>query len=295
VSIEHREIKMSSQLPILITAEALREWQAVVPDVRIIDCQAFLSDPDAGRRSWLEAHIPGAVHADLEKDLSGPVSADTGRHPLPDPMALAEKLGSWGVSMEVPVVVYDDAGGAFAVRCWWLLRWLGHTSVAVLDGGLKAWQDSGGELARGPESMRPARFQATPGQMPTMSSDEVQAALTQEDLRLIDARGAARFNGEEEPIDPVAGHVPGAVNLPFSENLDAQGSWRSPEDLKARFEAVLPPFDTGQTAHMCGSGITACHNLFAMELAGLNGSALYTGSWSEWIRDPARPVVTGDG
>ncbi|MCP1726776.1 thiosulfate/3-mercaptopyruvate sulfurtransferase [Natronospira proteinivora] len=277
-----------SEWPLLITAERLRQEGGVV---QVLDCQAQLSDPKAGRRAWLAGHIPGAVHLDLEKDLSAPVSERTGRHPLPDPQQLIRTLGEKGIRPDRPIVIYDNSGGAFAGRAWWLLRWLGHESVALLDGGLAAWQALEGPLEEGAQSRPVTEYAGRPGQMPVVDATTVQSRLASDELLLLDARGSARFKGREEPIDPVAGHIPGAVNLPFMDNLDKNGYWRRPEELRDRFEAVLSPFDPEQSAHMCGSGVSACHNLFAMELAGLKGSALYAGSWSEWIRDPSRPLA----
>lgn len=281
-------------LPLLIRPDELDDALAGRDAPRVIDCQASLADPDAGRRAWLEGHIPGAVHLDLETDLSAPRTEATGRHPLPSPGRLRGRLGVLGITPDQPVVVYDDAGGAFAVRCWWLLRWLGHREVAVLDGGLSAWKAAGGRVEDGEPEVERRAYRTKGAAMPEVGSKMVRAAVAVGRIRLIDARGAPRFRGEEEPIDPVAGHVPGAVNRPFTDNLDEQGRWRSPDALRQRFEPLLAGFEPEQAVHMCGSGVTACHNLFAMELAGLTGSALYAGSWSEWIRDPERPVAEGD-
>lgn len=272
-------------------AEALERGEAPI----VIDCQASLADPAAGHRAWMSAHVPGAAHADLETDLSAPRTEHSGRHPLPDPEVFAQSARLWGVSRERTVVAYDDSNGAFATRCWWLFRWLGHPDVRILDGGFAAWRRAGHPTEAGGVAAGRGNFRPAPASMPTVSADFLQAGLASGELSLLDARAASRFQGREEPIDPVAGHVPGAVNAPFAENVDEQGYWRAPEALAARYRERLPDRDPRSVVHMCGSGVTACHNLFAMELAGLRGSALYPGSWSEWIRDPQRPVARDDG
>lgn len=257
---------------------------------RVVDCRFELSRPDAGEAAWREAHIPGAVYAHLERDLSGPVGPATGRHPLPEPDALAQTLGRWGIDADTQVVAYDASGGAMAAaRLWWLARWLGHERVAVLDGGWQAWLAAGFETGDRVPVLRPVVF---PRRAPLV--DPVDARSVSEDAgwQLIDARGEQRFRGEVEPIDPVGGHIPGAINRPFTGNLDASGKFAAPETLRERF---APPAvgGAGRVVHYCGSGVTSCHNLLAMEHAGLSGSRLYAGSWSEWIRDPARPVAKG--
>jgi thiosulfate/3-mercaptopyruvate sulfurtransferase len=262
------------------------------PHWAVFDCRFSLADPGWGPRVYSEGHIPGARYAHLDQDISGPVGPASGRHPLPDPGRLADWLGRSGVGPGTQVVAYDDAGGGFAVRLWWLLRWLGHEAVAVLDGGLAAWLSAGGGLARDTPEPRPRRFRgvARPGAW----IDSAALASHLASLQVIDARAPERFRGEVEPIDPVAGHIPGAINLPMSGNLDAVGRFLPPDLLRARFAAALGGTPPERVVHSCGSGVNACHNLLAMELAGLSGSRLYAGSWSEWIRDPARPVATGD-
>jgi len=273
----------------LISVGALRE-QLGASDMVVIDCRFNLMEPEQGREMWQEAHIPGAHYAHLDDDLAGPVTPATGRHPLPDTAELAKTLGRWGISGGSKVVVYDDAGGAIAARLWWLLRWLGHEDVQVLNGGWQAWQRVGEVSAEEPE-LRSGEYPGNPGQMPVLQAAAIQPGLEQ-GLCLIDARAAARFRGEVEPIDPVAGHVPGAINRDFALNLDENGLFKSPEALKAEF-AVLDGFAAGLAACMCGSGVTACHDILAAEEAGFPAPALYVGSWSGWIRDPARPVATG--
>jgi thiosulfate/3-mercaptopyruvate sulfurtransferase len=265
------------------------------PDVTVIDCRFDLLNPDAGREAWLAEHIPGAFYADLDKHLAAPISADSGRHPLPDPEQFAALLGRWGVTPETRVVAYDASGGAVAARLWWLLRWIGHERIALLDGGFPAWLEA--RLPVNNVSPQPGqgRYPVNPGCMPVISADELQLGLADGSLYVVDARDQARFAGEVEPIDTLAGHIPGANNRPFQVNLDATGRFRARADLYESFGAMA--IEEGQrVAAMCGSGVTACHNLFAMELADAwpgNGGqpALYAGSWSEWIRSGKRPVA----
>ena len=265
------------------------------PGVVVVDCRFSLADAQAGRRAYAAGHIPGAVYADLEKDLSGPVTEHSGRHPLPNPESLAERFSAWGIDETTQVIAYDDAGGAMAARLWWLARWLDHRYTALLDGGLGAWLQAGGTLETALPVDEPRPFQARVDDGLWVDAAAVEARLEHGEFTLIDARAAERFTGSVEPIDAVAGHVPGAVNRPFTENLDAQGRFRPPADLREAFAGLLADRDPSQVVHMCGSGVTACHNLLAMELAGMPGSRLYAGSWSEWIRDPAHAVAVGEG
>lgn len=255
----------------------------------VLDCRFSLADKAAGEKAYREGHIPGARFADLEQDLSGPLTSTSGRHPMPSVPDLVQKLGAWGIDDAVQVVVYDDTGGGMAVRCWWLLRWLGHQRVALLDGGLPAWQQAGHPLSSEIPKPSPRTFVDRHVEEP-VSAEEVSSDPA---LLLMDARTAVRFRGEEEPIDPVAGHIPGAVSAPFDANLGSDGRFLSKEQLRERFLTLLGGRDPRSVAHYCGSGVTACHNLLAMEHAGLTGSQLYVGSWSEWISDPAREIATG--
>lgn len=263
------------------------------PNWVVVDCRFDLANPKAGRATYIDAHIPGARYADLNKDLSAPVTSQSGRHPLPSPALLAAKLGQWGIDRQSQVVAYDAASGAFAARLWWLLRWLGHESVAVLEGGWQAWQAAGLAQEQDIPVMRPRQFIPRVREDQSLSVEAIQQGLATHTIQLIDARGAARYAGEIEPIDPVAGHIPGAVNLPFEGNLDSQNRFLPPEQLRARFGPYTDIASVRGVIHMCGSGVTACHNLLAMEIAGLRGSRLYPGSWSEWIRDPDRNVKKG--
>lgn len=262
------------------------------PDWIMVDCRFNLMEPEAGRRAYRENHLPGARYAHLDDDLSGPITPETGRHPLPDPARLAQRFGAWGIGHHTQVVAYDDLGGMLAAaRLWWLLRWLGHETVAVLDGGLPAWLNAGLPLTAELPVASSTRFDARPDDRLWLTAAQVQALPP--DHVVLDARGAARYRGEMEPIDPVAGHIPGAVNLPTDGHLTPEGGFLPTVELRARFDAALSGKPPAAIVHSCGSGVTACHNLLAMEAAGLPGSRLYPGSWSEWIRDPGRPVATG--
>ena len=278
---------------LLIDAETL-ERHLESPRWVVVDCRFSLAEPDLGRRLYNEGHIPGAVYAHLDEDLSGPLTPENGRHPLPDPNALAVRLGALGVGSESQVVAYDDAGGAFAVRLWWLLRWLGHPAVAVLDGGFPGWTASGRPVTTQLPEVTPQSFTGVPERSAWVDTAALLADVTGErTMQVVDARAAERYRGEVEPIDPVAGHIPGALNLPFSGNLDASGHFLPAAQLRERFISTLGATPPERVVHSCGSGVNACHNQLAMEIAGLAGSRIYAGSWSEWIRDPARPVATG--
>jgi thiosulfate/3-mercaptopyruvate sulfurtransferase len=268
------------------------------PDWAIIDCRFDLARPEWGAQAFATAHIPRALYAHLDRDLSAPRTPHTGRHPLPPVAALAATLSRLGIDAGVQVIAYDQTGGAFAARLWWLLRWLGHTQVAVLNGGLAAWERAGLPLSAASEPRAPRRFAAQADPRQIVSGAEVAAAVRSGALRsgaqlLVDARSADRFAGENETIDPVAGHIPGARNHPFAGNLDAEGRFLHAEQLRRAWEGTLRGASPQQLIAMCGSGVTACHNLLALEVAGLPGARLYAGSWSEWITDPAHTVARG--
>jgi thiosulfate/3-mercaptopyruvate sulfurtransferase len=259
----------------------------------VVDCRHDLSRPEWGREQFAAAHIPGAVFAHLDHDLSGPVTAQSGRHPLPDRSRLAEFLGAAGVDASTHVVAYDQDKSMFAARLWWLLRWLGHAQVSVLNGGLAAWTAAGLPV-QGTAPPRPARrFIARAALVQALTTAEVARDLEAGRILLLDARAADRFAGQNETIDPIAGHVPGARSQPFALNLDGDGRLRSATGLTRLWHAALGATPPAQVVAMCGSGVTACHNLLAMEVAGLPGARLYAGSYSEWIRDPSRQVATG--
>ncbi|TYP61653.1 sulfurtransferase [Stutzerimonas stutzeri] len=263
------------------------------PNLCILDCRFALEDADQGRRSYEQSHIPGARFLDLEKDLSGPVvRGQTGRHPLPQPEHLIARLRAAGLNNDSEVVLYDDGPGAFAARAWWLLAWLGKRSgVYLLDGGFKAWCEAGGLVTEELADRQPGQFDGTPDEDLLFSAQQLTERLGQPGLTLIDARALPRFLGELEPIDPVAGHIPGARCVPFSENLDATGHFLSPDQLRSRFDRLLTNQPAATVVAYCGSGVTACHNLFALCLAGYPLAKLYPGSWSEWITDPGRPMA----
>jgi len=255
----------------------------------IIDCRFSLADSEAGYRSYRKGHIENARFAHLDKDLSSQITSTTGRHPLPNFNSLVKKLGQWGINNQSQVIVYDDAYGAFASRLWWLLRCLGHQAVAVLDGGLAHWKAG---LTSNLPIIREKTFRAYLDPSLWLSATEISNALARHSIQLIDARTAIRFSGEQEPIDPVAGHIPKAVNRAFQLNLADTGVFLPQIKLRQQFTTVLESFTPEQTVHMCGSGVTACHNLLAMEHAGLSGSKLYAGSWSEWITNQNRSIAT---
>ncbi|MCQ8105935.1 sulfurtransferase [Methylomonas sp. SURF-2] len=262
------------------------------PDWVIFDCRFSLADTTAGAAAYRRGHIPGARYADLNLHLSSPVKSYTGRHPLPDFSGLSKQLSAWGVGNRSQVVVYDDAGGAFAGRLWWLLRCMGHTDVAVLDGGMQYWQKQTLPVTTVLPKPVSNHFRCYPDQKQWLSATELENALAGNRIVLIDARAPERFQGRQEPIDPVAGHVPKAVNRPFQLNLDKQGLFLPATQLKNQFQTLLRSRPPAEVVHMCGSGVTACHNLLAMEIAGLSGSKLYAGSWSEWIVNKNRSVAT---
>ena len=264
------------------------------PDWCVLDCRHDLMDVELGRRQYAQGHVPGALFAGIDDDLSGPKTGANGRHPLPDRERLAAKFGAWGIDSDTQIVAYDASGGQFAVRLWWLARWLGHTRVAVLDGGWPRWLAKTGLSSSATAAPAPGRFTDRPSSMALAVADDVVRNLGTRERLVLDARTPERYRGEQEPIDPVAGHIPGARNRPWQRNLEADQTFKSPQALRQEFEAALGSTPPSRVVHQCGSGVTACHNLLAMEIAGLAGSALYAGSWSEWIADPGRPVATGD-
>jgi thiosulfate/3-mercaptopyruvate sulfurtransferase len=281
---------MSMIFTTLISAQALRALQAASQPLVLLDCGFDLADPAAGARAFAQGHLPGAIYAHLDHDLSGARSSGNGRHPLPSRADFAATAGRWGIRPGAQVVAYDAHGAAYAARAWWLLRWIGHEAVAVLDGGVQAWLDGAGVLASDAPPLRPApSYPDLPAAMATIDSARLQAELGA--WTVLDARAPERFRGEVEPLDPVAGHIPGALNRFFRDNLGADGRFRPTEELRQVFAAL--PGGPQQVVHQCGSGVTACHNVLAAMHAGLPGGLLYPGSWSEWCADPARPVARG--
>lgn len=257
----------------------------------IFDCRFSLGNTSIGVKTYRQGHIPKAHYVHLDKDLSSMVTSSTGRHPLPNMTLFTQKLGHWGVDHSSQIVVYDDTGGAFAGRLWWLLRYLGHINVAVLDGGIQYWKKMGHPITTRLPKPNPSHFQARGDDTLWLSSLQLENKLAQKHIKLIDARTPERFQGKQEPIDPVAGHVPRAVNRPFQLNLAQDGCFKPALDLRAEFTELLEKYAPEQVVHMCGSGVTACHNVLAMEHAGLTGSKLYAGSWSEWIINKNRAVA----
>ena len=260
----------------------------------VVDCRFTLTDAEAGRRAYDAGHIPGARYAHLNEDLSSCITPYSGRHPLPDPAVLSKKLGAWSIDETRQVVVYDDSFGAMASRLWWLLRWLGHDAVALLDGGYPVWLREKKPVTADKPSIHPVTF--APRLCPTLRANAafVEQAVKDSAFLVMDARAEERYRGDIEPLDKVAGHIPGAVNAPYEDNLDIGGEFLPAEELRERYLDLLGGVTPDQAIHMCGSGVTACHNVLAMEHAGLVGAKLYAGSWSEWITDPNRPVAKGE-
>lgn len=291
----------------LISVDELRRLRASDAPLMIFDCSFDLMNPAAGEEQYRQAHIPGAVYAHLDTALSdeGVVEPDGKHHPHPDaasggrhPLPSREKFAMWlcavGFANEMQAVVYDRQGANYCGRLWWMLKWAGHEAVAVLDGGLQAWQAAGGEVT---DRVEPSHFQSNfslgPPRLRLATTREVQQRLGEPTQTLIDARAAPRYRGEVEPLDPVAGHIPGALNRPFSQNIGADGRFKPPAQLREEFEALLAGRDPRTVVHHCGSGVSAVPNVIAMELAGLGPTALYAGSWSEWCSDRSRPVEKG--
>lgn len=292
----------------LISAPQLQTWLASGQPCLVFDCSFDLAQPDLGDAQFAQAHIPGALRADLNRDLShhpvageGPdTPASGGRHPLPSRTHFAAWLGRRGLTPATQVVVYDRQGTHYCGRLWWMLKWAGHEAVAVLDGGLQAWQAEGGAVHSGVVTPADSGHAHPSVSLPMalakaqlVTTEGVEKALGRSTQTIIDARGAPRFRGEVEPLDPVAGHIPGALNRPFTQNFDAQGKFKPAAELRAEFEALLAGRSPDTVVHHCGSGVTATPNIIAMEIAGLGRTALYAGSWSEWCSDPARPVAQG--
>lgn len=264
------------------------------PELVIFDCRHELMNPDAGARAYAESHIPGARFADSDRNLAGRKTGSNGRHPLPDPPAFMQWLGASGVDGRKQVVAYDFAAGSSAARLWWMLRWVGHERVAVLDGGWDAWTKAGLPVTSDAPRITPATF-AGSARSNWVDVKFVQEHLNDPSLVVVDARAPERFKGLTEPIDPVAGHIPGARNRLYKENLNADGRFKSPGELREAFIALLAGVSPDRVVHQCGSGVSACTNLLAMEIAGMPGARLYPGSWSEWVADPTRPVAKSPG
>ena len=268
------------------------ELQRHLTDPRwvVFDCRHDLADIERGRRAYAQSHIPGARFVHLDDDLSGPKSGVNGRHPLPDPARFCARLAALGMGNDKQAVAYDDVGGYYAARLWWMLRWLGHMHAAVLDGGWDVWRKAGLAVTAQSPAITPGTFNCTTHDH-TVDASFIRSRLGQTQLHIVDARSPDRFRGENETLDPVGGHIPGAVNRFFKRNLAPDGRFKPAAELKKEFSDLLGTRPPAQVVHQCGSGVTACHNLLAMEIAGLPGSRLYPGSWSEWCSDPQRPVA----
>lgn len=279
----------------LITATELDALRATGNPVVVVDCSFDLTNPAAGRESYQQGHIAGAYYLHLDNELSGPKTGANGRHPLPDAELFVARLRALGVNDDTLVVAYDAQGGMYAARLWWLLRWVGHGAVAVLDGGRNAWVAAGLPVDQGatPDPEIGGNLARKPSLVRTVDADALVANLSQPTMLVVDARAADRFRGENETLDPVGGHIPGAINRFFKDNLAPDGYFKSADQLRAEFGQVLGGRPAAETVMQCGSGVTACHNLLAMEVAGLTDAALYPGSWSEWCANPQRPVATG--
>ncbi len=263
------------------------------PDWIVCDCRHDLAQYSAGYKAYRAGHIPGARFLHLDVDLSGPKTGLTGRHPLPHPSTFCLRLGALGISNNTQVVAYDETGGTYAARLWWMLRWVGHARVAVLDGGWQAWTKAGLPVTVEQPMVEPVTYTGRAKPQIAVDSAQLLTQLQDRKMLVLDARSADRYRGENETLDPVAGHIPGAVNRFFKLNLATDGRFKSPDTLKKEFGTMLNGHAPEAIVHQCGSGVTACHNLLAMEIAGLGGSRLYPGSWSEWVSDRKRPVATG--
>lgn len=283
----------------LISAGQLAALQDSQQSVMVFDCSFELMQPEAGDQQYLDAHLAGAVRADLDRHLSAPKgapdAASGGRHPLPSRAAFADWLGRVGFDPSMQAVVYDRQGSVYAGRLWWMLKWIGHEAVAVLDGGLQAWQAQGGAMASGADApaRAPTRFEPAAARAELANTQQVEQRLGRPTQTLLDARGEPRFRGEVEPLDPIAGHIPGALNRPSGSNFSTDGKFKPASTLRQEFDLLLAGRDPASVVHHCGSGVSAVPNLIAMELAGLGRSALYAGSWSEWCSDPSRPMAQG--
>jgi len=274
---------------------AVSELNALIAtsSCRVVDCRFNLMQVDSGWTEYNQGHIPGAVYAHLDDDLAGPITASSGRHPLPDVATFIRKIESWGIDNDLQVVVYDHGNGAIAARLWWLLRWLGHRKVAVLNGGIAAWEMAGETISNVIDEYIPTSFSGQADASMVATTEEIFCAIEAgRPLGLVDARDAQRFNGEVEPIDSIAGHVPGAINWPFLNGVNDEAVWRNGEELAQSWQALLRPPQEGRLIAMCGSGVTACHLVISARLAGLTEPRVYVGSWSEWIRQDSRPIAT---
>jgi len=286
----------TAQEPLVSVAQLQRCLADPARKVLVADCSFELTDEAAGRRAYDAGHVPGAVYVHLEDTLSAAKTGRNGRHPLPERAAFARAMAALGADDDTLIVACDNAGGMYAARLWWMLRWAGHAAVAVLDGGVAAWKTMGLPLETGASATRsPGAFTLRDSLVATVDYDDMKANVERQTWLVVDARAPDRFRGENETLDPVGGHIPGARNRLFRENLSADGRFKSPSALRAEFGDLFGRRPATAVVSQCGSGVTACHNLLAMEVAGLNGAALYPGSWSEWCAQPGAPIATGPG
>ncbi len=282
----------SERFDTLVDADTLRA-NLGSPGWRVIDCRHDLPRPEAGAQEYAKGHIAGAVYAHLDRDLSGPKTPRSGRHPLPDPDQLVQCFRRWGIGPQTQIVAYDASAGSYAARLWWLARWLGHEAVALLDGGWQAALNAGLPIETAEPRIAPGQFERRPPLVRWVDTDRVQKASVDPGWLIVDARAPDRYAGTNETVDPIGGHIPGAINRFWQANIEAHGCFKSPAQLRSEFDALLGARPVASVISQCGSGVTACHNLLAMQRAGLAGAALYPGSWSEWITDPARSVAVG--
>ncbi|MEM7304849.1 MAG: sulfurtransferase [Pseudomonadota bacterium] len=277
----------------IITADQLK---SIIENdnVRVFDCRFSLKDPQGGLKCYQQGHLPHAQFADMDTQLSSAMTETSGRHPLPIPEDFIEQLCAWGVSNDTQVVAYDDMKGAFAARLWWMMRWLGHNNVAVLNGGMDQWTQAGYPLSQDQVEYARGDFSGQPKMEWLVDIDTVSTELEAGKITLIDARAADRFTAKDQQSDPVPGHIPGAKNLPFGGNLTGDGLMKSADEIKQRFDSLINQNPDNEVVNMCGSGVTACHNLLAQAIAGLPPMKVFIGSWSQWIKDSSRPVATGE-
>lgn len=278
------------------TIISAQELNAIINDenVRVFDCRFSLKDPQGGLKSYQSGHLPNAQFADMDTQLSSAMTESSGRHPLPDVEVFIQQLLKWGINNDTQVIAYDDISGAFAARLWWMMRWVGHKNVAVLNGGMKQWTEAGLNLTQENVEVAKGNFTGSANTDWLVDIDTVQKELAQGKITLIDARAADRFTGKDQKTDPVPGHVPGAKNLPFGGNLTNDGVFESAEVIKQRYAEIVVDQSFSNVVNMCGSGVTACHNLLAQAVAGMPPMKLFIGSWSQWIRDPSRSIETGE-
>ena len=274
------------------TIISAQELKAIIDNdnVRVFDCRFSLKDPRGGLKNYQAGHLPMAQFADMDTQLSSAMTETSGRHPLPEPEVFLTQLKQWGINNDTQVIAYDDISGAFAARLWWMMRWMGHEKVAVLNGGMQKWTEQGYDMSQQDYQYSPGNFSGNANMGWLVDIEVVRSELNANNITLIDARAADRFSGKDKKTDPVPGHVPGAQNLPFGGNLTKEGLFETPDIISQRFTNIIQDQPLTKVVNMCGSGVTACHNLLAQAVAGMPPTKIFIGSWSQWIRDPSRPV-----